>query len=570
MNKRPNRYNIFSIGDDFYFYEFLGPFLYSLEIEHKLREKIYSEIWKTTQKEFNESRIFKYLFYAFQLIQIVIFSIAIYGFYIPSIYNEIGLFFSILVIVLICVVMLKRVFLKKWSLLSIHNELYRCEISRYFYDNKNNLDNLEIQDLIKRLNIIKENVVKTRFRKLDLVFYFKTFVNAIVQNCGIKKVDSEHLFAPTEEEYLVEDYYKYRLKNAFDDLIKLKSDNLLTYKIVFSISSLSLLCALTFFLLGIDILFSATASVAVFTTSFLIYFGNLRSYNHHKNFVRKVSILLRNSKKDLVNFERFFETEIKTYWKNCYNITPVYINRAPKLLIWEKIVAFIFNTLKSVIFILSFIILFFLLSYRNYLPDTNKASYNCNKFEESLKLPNNIVYPQELQDILGKVFNYYPDLLQLNIRFEFAEISSTMQAQPVVNKNIFNIGKREYVVIINNNDGKTKCFEFESLDEETKIGWIGHELNHITDYNNKSTFELLGFIINYSLSRNFKKEVEKRVDSMTIRRGLGPELLKGVILTWQSEDIDNNYKRSLQELYMSPDQINSLLNDHEKQCGNEL
>ena len=112
----------------------------------------------------------------------------------------------------------------------------------------------------------------------------------------------------------------------------------------------------------------------------------------------------------------------------------------------------------------------------------------------------------------------------------------TMCAVPVLGS-IFN-KKRKYFVSVN----LRRVDVLSQLSEDDLIGWFGHELAHIIEYETMSNFELLKFICRYIFDTKFRFSVEKRVNAFTYNHGFARELF-GAWKTFLSlEGVNKKYK----------------------------
>lgn len=57
------------------------------------------------------------------------------------------------------------------------------------------------------------------------------------------------------------------------------------------------------------------------------------------------------------------------------------------------------------------------------------------------------------------------------------------------------------------------------------IGWIGHELGHVMDYQERSGLNLLVFGIKYLTSNGFIKEAERAADTFAVNHGMSDYIL---------------------------------------------
>jgi hypothetical protein len=149
---------------------------------------------------------------------------------------------------------------------------------------------------------------------------------------------------------------------------------------------------------------------------------------------------------------------------------------------------------------------------------------------------------------------HYPELSKTKINVKLKRIQSTMMAQPAVDFIFRSKDSRRYKIIINSTKERLGM-NYEDLTFNALVGWIGHELAHISDYNNKSNRQLLAFISTYLFSKKQVKRTENYADKEAVRRGLGYALYEGVYEIFKNPKIVSDYKKRNQEYYLSPDEI---------------
>ena len=183
--------------------------------------------------------------------------------------------------------------------------------------------------------------------------------------------------------------------------------------------------------------------------------------------------------------------------------------------------------------------------------DTLLEKYGTNKF---------LIPKFKLQCLIA--LSYYPALTDVKIKFKCSNISTTMQCRPTVYSLIRKTSKRKYVILIN----KKKNFEGVLLDNvpfNAQIGVIGHEFAHIIDYKNKKIIGLLNRGFEY-LSVEKKKKFEKFIDSLTIRNGLGWQLYDWEDFVLNKSNASSKYKDFKRSSYLTPLQIEAIINDDDK------
>lgn len=149
---------------------------------------------------------------------------------------------------------------------------------------------------------------------------------------------------------------------------------------------------------------------------------------------------------------------------------------------------------------------------------------------------------------------HYPELRKTNIRVKFKKINTTMIAQPEADFIVKSRNNRRYKIVINSTK-ETIGINYEDLTFNALVGWIGHELAHITDYNKKSNGQLVQFISNYLFSRKHMKHTENCADKEAVKRGLGYALYEGVHELFRNPKIFKHYKDRNKKYYLSPDEI---------------
>ena len=97
---------------------------------------------------------------------------------------------------------------------------------------------------------------------------------------------------------------------------------------------------------------------------------------------------------------------------------------------------------------------------------------------------------------------------------------------------------------MNNNQGKNKGIAIQNLSFNIIVGWLGHELAHICEYEKMSTWQTLTFAVKYVFSEKYKKQVERYTDLLTIEHGLAFPLYDGVNYLLNDKSISTDYKQS--------------------------
>ncbi|MEG1909588.1 MAG: hypothetical protein RR190_01300, partial [Bacteroidales bacterium] len=118
--------------------------------------------------------------------------------------------------------------------------------------------------------------------------------------------------------------------------------------------------------------------------------------------------------------------------------------------------------------------------------------------------------------------------------------------------------QRTYYIRINRK--KFADSSFLRVPFNAQVGVIGHELAHIVDYENLRSKDIIHIGLRYG-NKNFKKEYERRIDSLTITHGLGPQLYDWAqYILSDCTHCSKKYKKYKQTFYMQPQEIKQQSN----------
>ena len=170
--------------------------------------------------------------------------------------------------------------------------------------------------------------------------------------------------------------------------------------------------------------------------------------------------------------------------------------------------------------------------------------------------------PADIKINVTKALAYYPQLKDTKIEFRFKKNikKSTMQARPTFGSFFKSRKNRHYVILISE---KFKIADKEFLTRHIPdaifIGWIGHELGHIMDYQNRSKLNLIWFGLKYVFSQNHIVEAERAADSFAVAHGMEDYILKTKDFILNNADITQSYKDRIKKYYLSPEEIMELV-----------
>ena len=177
---------------------------------------------------------------------------------------------------------------------------------------------------------------------------------------------------------------------------------------------------------------------------------------------------------------------------------------------------------------------------------------------ELLAFKQNKEIPAVIESNVLKALSFYPELKKTNISFIFKKNidSSVMQAQPVFYTLLWQRKNRRYRVNISEQFKLIHRQQpIEQIPPDVMVGWIGHELGHIVDYETRSNTEMMSFGYQYYFHSNFVKQAEMVADSIAVERGMGNYIVATKRFILDNADLPKAYKDKIRRLYLSPDVI---------------
>ena len=178
--------------------------------------------------------------------------------------------------------------------------------------------------------------------------------------------------------------------------------------------------------------------------------------------------------------------------------------------------------------------------------------------KERLQFCSNKRIPAVIEKNVLTALSFYPELKNTSINFIFKTDlkTSVMQAQPVFTTLLRSRKNRSYRIIISS---KFRLIKDElpilQIPDEVMIGWIGHELGHILDYEGKTNKQLVSFGYNYYFNSTFVKHAEMVADSLAVERGMGNYIVSTKRFILDHAGLPQAYKDKIARLYLSPDVI---------------
>ena len=177
---------------------------------------------------------------------------------------------------------------------------------------------------------------------------------------------------------------------------------------------------------------------------------------------------------------------------------------------------------------------------------------------ELAKFKINKTIPLVIEKNVLTALSFYPELKNTTIRFCFKQRirSSVMQAQPVFRTLLKRRANRQYQINISAMFKLTHtAIPIHHIPDAIMIGWIGHELGHIMDYECRNNFGMVKFGIGYVFSANYIKKVERIADWYAVTHGLGKYLIETKRFILDHAELPQAYKDKIARLYVSPEEI---------------
>ncbi|WP_156115518.1 hypothetical protein [Psychroserpens sp. Hel_I_66] len=177
------------------------------------------------------------------------------------------------------------------------------------------------------------------------------------------------------------------------------------------------------------------------------------------------------------------------------------------------------------------------------------------------------IIPESIETEVNRALSFYPELDSINITFKFKKNikKSTMQARPTFGSFFRRQKNRRYIILISETFKiSDTTFLTRHIPSDIFIGWIGHELGHIMDYQDRGKLNLIWFGIKYLLSDNHIIEAERAADGFAVTHGMEDYILKTKDFILNHAKITPSYKNRIQKYYLSPEEIMELVKEREE------
>lgn len=186
------------------------------------------------------------------------------------------------------------------------------------------------------------------------------------------------------------------------------------------------------------------------------------------------------------------------------------------------------------------------------------ANTNAQDSAELLQYRHNKEIPAVIEENVLKALSFYPELKSTTIHFVFKKSikGSVMQAQPVFTTLLQKRENRRYRIKISEHFKLINSdIPITQIPQNVMVGWIGHELGHILDYESMSNGGIALFGYKYLFSPRFVKHAEMIADSLAVERGMGDYIVATKRFILDHAELPQVYKDKIRRLYLSPDVI---------------
>ncbi|GJM32610.1 MAG: hypothetical protein DHS20C18_16110 [Saprospiraceae bacterium] len=140
--------------------------------------------------------------------------------------------------------------------------------------------------------------------------------------------------------------------------------------------------------------------------------------------------------------------------------------------------------------------------------------------------------------------------------------SSTMRAQPIIDRFFWNKSKRRYKIEISSHAKLEAHIRIDVLPEEVLIGWFAHELGHIMDYLDRGVWSMIRFGIGYQNFNTFRIGAERKADIYAIEHGFARHILETKKYILEHSSLPDVYKSRIERYYMSPKEVLLLVDQN--------
>ncbi|APA66310.1 hypothetical protein YQ22_07655 [Maribacter sp. 1_2014MBL_MicDiv] len=176
------------------------------------------------------------------------------------------------------------------------------------------------------------------------------------------------------------------------------------------------------------------------------------------------------------------------------------------------------------------------------------------------------IIPEVITKEAKIALSHYPELTDVAIEFKFKKNikKSTMQAQPSFWSVFKSKKNRSYKILISERIKiADSVYYTKDIPSEIMIGWLGHELGHVMDYQQRSGLNLIAFGFKYITSKSYIREAERRADSYAVNHGMETYILATKEFILKKAGLTQKYVDRIKNFYLSPEEIMVLVEERD-------
>lgn len=176
------------------------------------------------------------------------------------------------------------------------------------------------------------------------------------------------------------------------------------------------------------------------------------------------------------------------------------------------------------------------------------------------------IIPDEIASEAKVALSHYPELATTPIEFKFKKHiqKSTMQAQPKFSSVFKSKKNRSYKILISERIKIVDSVYYtKDMPSKIMIGWLGHELGHVIDFEQRSGLNLIGFGISYLTSKKYIRGAERRADSYAVTHGMEMYIMATKEFILEKAGLSQKYIDRIKNFYLSPEEIILLVEERD-------
>ncbi|MFS4418217.1 hypothetical protein [Maribacter sp. 2307ULW6-5] len=169
--------------------------------------------------------------------------------------------------------------------------------------------------------------------------------------------------------------------------------------------------------------------------------------------------------------------------------------------------------------------------------------------------------PKPLVEAFATALEHYPELANARIQLKLKNglKKATMQARPTFGSLFRRRELRQYTIFVSRHFAMGgRAWPVAEAPEEVLVGWLGHELGHILDYEQHGNWSMLGYGLSYLFSKKHIVSTEKKADRWAVLHGMGHYLKETKNYIQSIPNLSDAYRKRLEKYYLTAQELDSL------------